>query len=141
MKSLLKYVLILIIPYLSFAQNTKDVGFLKDMKYLELATRINCDSTTGTTIEARICLNIELRKVDSIMLSDFNQFLKKIDNDSLKNVFKDYQANWESERKSISLLKCEGLDGGAEANTYMYSMIEHTKLRIKAIRKILEELY
>ena len=141
MKLLFKYTLILIIPCLSIAQNTKDVSFLKDMKYLELAPRINCDSTTGTTIEARVCLNIELRKVDSIMLSNFNRFLKKIDNDSIRKVFKTHQVNWESERKSISKLKCEGLEGGAEANIYMYSMIEHTKLRIKAISKILEELY
>lgn len=45
--------------------------------------KFNCDSTTGTMIEIKICANIELRRIDSIMLSKFNSLIDEIKTDNL----------------------------------------------------------
>lgn len=127
--------------FFGFSQNTKDIGFIKDQPYLKYEKHINCDSTSGTTIEQRICLNIKLRRVDSIMLSKFNRVLNKMENDSIKNVFKTHQHHWEAERKSIGMLKSEGYENSAEAIIYMYSMIQVTETRIMTLDILLEELY
>jgi uncharacterized protein YecT (DUF1311 family) len=141
MRFYLTILLLFILHFTGVSQNTKDVGFIKDMSYVEFAPRVKCDSPPETSIESRACLNIELRIVDSLMLSKFNQFLKKVNNDSLKAVFKVHQVNWEKERKSISIHKSNGFEGNYEAIMFMYSMLEQTKLRIKAINAIIEEPY
>lgn len=141
MISKIRYIFIFSFSLLCSAQNTKDVGFIKDQPYLKHAKHTNCDSTSGTTIEQRICLNIKLRRVDSIMLTKFNHVLNKIENDSLKNVFKAHQSYWEAERKSISMLKSEGYENSAEAIIYMYHMIKATEIRILTLNSILEENY
>ncbi|NRD21921.1 DUF1311 domain-containing protein [Winogradskyella litoriviva] len=122
-----------------FSQNTKDVGFIKEQTYLKYSEKVDCNNTSGSNFETRICLNIKLRRVDSIMLSKFDKFVNTVNNDSLKSIFLDYQKNWEAERKSISLLKSDGFKGHVEAIIYMSSMVELTKLRLKAIANILDE--
>lgn len=47
--------------------NKIDIKNLKNQSYLKLAKQINCDSTNGTTIEDRICANLELQKQDSLL--------------------------------------------------------------------------
>lgn len=44
-----------------------DIKNLKNQSYLKLISQINCDSTNGTTIEDRICANLELQKQDSLL--------------------------------------------------------------------------
>lgn len=133
------YILFCGFIFSGFSQNTEDVGFIKDQSYLKYAEKIDCNNTSGSNIERRICLNIELRKVDSTMLSKFNKFVNTVENDSLKSTFLTYQRNWESERKSVSLLKAKGLNSNLEAIVYMDSMLELTQLRLNALRFILEE--
>ena len=125
--------------FFGFTQNTKDVGFIKNQSYLKNTEDIDCNNTSGLNIEHRICLNIELRKIDSIMLSKFNKLIITVENDSIKSNFLDYQKNWELERKSMSLLKADGLNSNVEAIIYMSSMIELTELRLKAINYIYNE--
>ena len=76
MRFYLTILLLFILHFTGVSQNTKDVGFIKDMSYVEFAPRVKCDSPPETSIESRACLNIELRIVDSLMLSKFNQFFK-----------------------------------------------------------------
>ncbi len=132
-------ILFLVFHTFSIAQNTDDVGFLKDLHYMKGFEGIDCDNTSGSNLEHRICLNIQLRKVDSIMLAKYNNIINSINNDSIKTVFKTHQKNWEYERKSISLIKCGGLESNVEAIIYMHSMMELTKLRIKAFDYIIEK--
>jgi hypothetical protein len=128
-----------------FSQNTKDVDFLKNMSYLKNVSKhvkkCNLDSTSGSSIEQRICLNFELRRTDSLMLGKFKEVLNKIENDSLKAIVRKHQTNWEAERKNISMLKSYGLESNTEANMYMYYMIKLTELRILTLNYILEENY
>ncbi|WP_299366040.1 hypothetical protein [Winogradskyella sp.] len=130
-----------------YSQNTKDVGFIKDMPYLEYADRINCDSISGTNLELRVCLNIELREIDSIMLQNFNSFVKGIKEnefinakDSLMSVFEQQQLHWETKRKSVSQFKSDGYRGHTSGIVFMQSMIFFTRLRINEI-EYMQELY
>jgi uncharacterized protein len=114
---------------------------------MKFAKNINCDSTSGTNIEDRICLNIELRAIDSLMLLKFNTLLKEINKDnfvknkdSLVRIFKEQQSTWESKRKSVSLYKSDGFTANTEAIVYMQSMIFFTRLRINEIEYI-QQLY
>lgn len=135
------YILVFGLTIFCSAQNTKDVGFIRDQPYLKYAKHVNCDSISGITIEDRICLNIELRQVDSLMLTKFNEVLNMIESDSLKYVFRKHQTNWEAERKSISMLQSDGYENSAEAIVYMYYMIKATEIRILALNQILEKNY
>ncbi|WP_299524967.1 hypothetical protein [Winogradskyella sp.] len=133
------YILVFLFFINAYSQNTKDVSFIKDMSYLESANLVNCDSTSGSNLEQRICLNIKLRRIDSLMLSKFHSTLREIESDSLKNVFRENQTNWEIERKSISMHKSDGLESNVGANMFMHYMIKLTELRILTLNYILEE--
>lgn len=108
---------------------------------------IDCDSTEGTNFEYRVCTNIELQNIDSVMLSKFNSFLKDIENndfltkkDSLIAVFKTQQSSWEAKRKSVSRYKSDGYRGHTKGIVFMQSMIFFTRLRINEI-EYMHELY
>ncbi|WP_188372898.1 lysozyme inhibitor LprI family protein [Winogradskyella haliclonae] len=132
-------ILLFCFPVFSISQNTKDVGFLKDMPYLKY--KINCDSTSGSNIEHRICLNIELRKTDSLMLSKFNKYIALVDSDSTKIKLKDFQKAWEKERKILSQHMSDGLEGNSEAIIYMHSMLTITEHRIRTLDFLLEDKF
>jgi len=111
------------------------------MRYLEHANRIDCNNQEGIRIVNRICLNLELQKIDSFMVSRYDMLLKKLDDRmSFKHKLETHQNNWEQERKDISTLKSDGLTGNSEGISYLHSMVTLTKLRIKELEFILDTL-
>lgn len=143
------FILIFGLTFFCSAQNTKDVGFLKDLWYMKKIKghKFNCDSTTGTMIEIKICANIELRRIDSIMLSKFNSLIDEIktdnlikNNDSLISVFKQQQILWETKRKSVSSYKANGWEAHTHGIVYMQTMAFFTELRIREI-EYMQALY
>jgi uncharacterized protein YecT (DUF1311 family) len=117
------------------------MSYLKAVKAPNQNIKIDCNNTSGSNIEHRVCLNIQLRRTDSLMLSKFNKLLHKTESDSLKTILLDFQNNWEFQRKSISLIMADGLENNAEAIVYMHSMQKLTELRLLALNYILEEDY
>ena len=52
-----------------------DMMVIKNQSYLKLLRNINCDSTSGTTIEDRICANLELQRQDSLLQVELSALL------------------------------------------------------------------
>jgi uncharacterized protein len=149
MRFKLLYIFIFGLSFFGFTQNTKVVVFLKDLWYIKQLNgkTFACDSTTGTMIESKICANIELRQKDSVMLSNFNNFINYIKtndliekSDSLVSVFKNQQILWEAKRKSVSMYKADGCRAHTEGIIYMQSMTFFTELRIREI-EYMQALY
>ena len=58
--------------------NKIDMQNLKKQAYLIHAGKINCDSTTGTIIEDRICANLELQKQDSLLQLELGNLINEL---------------------------------------------------------------
>lgn len=122
----------------TFSQDISDAKRLGELDYMKYADNVNCDSTSGSNLEHRICLNLEFQKVDSILNVRFNSLLKNIENDSIKNEINNFQRLWIENRRIQSELISNGFQGHSIGIYYLDSMIKTTKRRIEDIEYIIE---
>lgn len=115
-----------------FAQDTSDASQLRSMEYMRFANRIKCNSQAGSTLDMRICLNLEFQKEDSVLNATFVMKLIPL-SDSLQTVLKQEQASWVLERRSLSKEAAEGFSGHVLGIFYLQSMIDITRKRIEAL--------
>jgi uncharacterized protein YecT (DUF1311 family) len=99
------------------------------MKY---AKRTDCNSTMGTTLEDRICLNLKFQQTDSIMNVKLKKMLHTIANDTIKT----YQNAWVHHRRMKSEIVSEGYRGHMLGIIYLGCMVETTMQRIKEIEEL-----
>ncbi len=140
----MKFILLTIIAVLFFpfhelySQDTSDAERLAALGYMKLATKINCDSTSGSNIEHRICLNLEFQKLDSILNKRFITLVQAINNDSIKRQIIQFQKSWVTNRRTQCRLISEGLQGHLLGIYYLGCMVETTRLRSKEITYLIE---
>jgi len=77
-----------------YSQNNEDFESLVKLEYMKITKGIDCENTTGTTIETRVCLNLKFQKYDSILNHRFKSYLEKVKNDTLKLKIKTFQEEW-----------------------------------------------
>jgi uncharacterized protein YecT (DUF1311 family) len=80
-----------------------NIQTLKNQSYLKLAIQINCDSTSGTIIEDRICANLELQRQDSLLQLELGNLINELQtvNDTVTIMkIKQTQEIWERYRYS-----------------------------------------
>ncbi|HCS19251.1 MAG TPA: DUF1311 domain-containing protein [Bacteroidetes bacterium] len=117
-----------------FSQDTTDASRLRMMSYMKYSDQVKCDSQAGSTLEMRVCLNLEFQKADSILNATF--VLKLIPlSDSLQTVLKQEQASWVLERRNTSKEESRGFSGNMLGIMYLQSMIEITRKRIEALKE------
>ncbi|WP_170853650.1 lysozyme inhibitor LprI family protein [Lishizhenia tianjinensis] len=78
---------------------------------MQYANKIDCDSTSGSNLEHRICLNLEFQELDSLMNNNFRELLQRTENDSIKSKLSDYQLTWVNNRRLQSELISGGYTG------------------------------
>lgn len=117
------------------AQDTTDVAYLKTMEYLKYAYLVDCDSSLGSTLEERICLNLEFQKQDARM----NQILMQILAKNLKeqDLFLSEHKEFIKRRRKESDAMSDGVIGNASGAVYLSKMLELTTERIALYQKIL----
>lgn len=120
------------------SQNHADSERLATLKYMEMTKGIDCENTTGTSIESRICLNYKFQKIDSILNLRLVSYLNKIESDSLKSQIKTYQEKWVLNRRLQSEIFSECLNSNALGINYLWSMINSTELRIQELELLIE---
>ncbi len=118
-------------------QDTTDVAQLKTMKYLEYANRVNCDSTSGSNLEHRICLNLEFQRIDSIMNLRLVSVLKSIENDSIKTEVIKFHEIWVKNRRFQSKFISNGMNGHMLGIYYLDCMVTTTNRRIEELEYLL----
>ena len=52
---------------LIFSQTQSDAERLANLDYMKRAEEVNCEQATGTSVEQKICLNLEFQKADSLL--------------------------------------------------------------------------
>lgn len=137
MNKLIGILFIVISAQQLYGQDTSDVQRLKQMSYMEYAGKINCDSTSGSNLEHRICLNLAFQELDSIMNNNFIQLLKRAANDTIKNKLREYQLIWVANRRLQSEILSEGYRGHLLGITYLHCMVETTRSRNRELEEIL----
>lgn len=137
MNKLIGILLIVLSSLQLYSQDTSDVSRLRKMTYLKYADQINCDSTTGSNLENRICLNLEFQELDSIMNHNFKELLNETENDSIKNKLREYQLIWVKNRRLQSEIISEGYRGHTLGITYLHCMVESTRSRNRELEEIL----
>ena len=130
-------ILLCFFQQIAFGQDHSDAERLSQLSYMQFSDRINCDSMNGTTLEHRVCLNLEFQKVDSIMNEKYIVHLKSIKNDSLKSEVISFHNKWISHRRLQSELYSEGYRGHMLGIAYLSCMVNLTKRRIEEIEFLL----
>jgi len=133
---LIFWALLLVEPF--FAQEISDAERLGRLDYMKYASKINCDSTGGSNLEHRICLNLEFQKLDSVLHVRYAFLLESLENDSLKEERKEFQKLWIENRRTQSELLSNGWKGHVLGIYYLDAMIRITKGRIEEIEDLIE---
>lgn len=120
----------------SVAQGTPDSERLAQLKYMEYADRINCDSLVGTSLESRVCLNLEFQRADSTMVSLFNAFVQQVEPVKLQQEFITYQEQWIEHRRRQSHWVSEGYQGHMLGIVYLNQMLTITEHRIAELKEL-----
>jgi len=122
-----------------FSQEISDAERLANLDYMKYADKINCDSTGGSNLERRICLNLEFQTVDSILKIRFNTWVNSIENDSIRHEINKFQSLWVENRRSQSELISKGFQGHSLGIYYLDAMVETTKKRISEIEYLIKK--
>lgn len=121
------------------SQDTSDVHRLKNLKYMSLSQNVDCNNTSGSNLDHRICLNLEFQELDSVMNKMFVRILNLLDNDSTRIELQRYQLEWVKHRRLHSQILSEGYQGHMLGVRFLYTMIRITRIRIGELATI-EEL-
>ena len=116
---------------------TSDANRLFALHYMELAPKVNCDSTGGSNLEHKICLNKEFQEVDSLLNMTFNKVLAELPNDSLKTILHEIQLDWITSRQEQAKIASSGYGGHILGIKYLSFMITATKGRIEELKEFL----
>lgn len=119
-----------------FAQFNKDAKYLANRSYMRYAKDIDCENSTGTTIEMRICLNLEFQEIDSTLNVQFNRLLKETTNKKQKRKYIKYQKSWIKHRKLQSQAAAKGYNGHMFGILYLETMIMVTQNRVEEIEYV-----
>ncbi|UKN00340.1 DUF1311 domain-containing protein [Paracrocinitomix mangrovi] len=122
-----------ILSYQALSQDTSDVYRLKNLEYMKLANRVNCDSTTGSNIEHRICLNLEFQEKDAVLNEVYTNFINTCESEEQKTIYQSYHDNWIIYRRKASEIESEGLESNMLGIYYLSTMIKLTELRTEEL--------
>mgnify|MGYP006170744663 CR=1 FL=1 len=134
----MKHLLIIIFctPLFLKSQISTDGERLNNMGYMKLSSKINCDSTSGSNLEHKICLNQSFQKLDSTLNSSYLQALNVIERDSLKTLFVKGQKQWLKNRHTQSFIRSEGYRGHLLGIKYLSFMVLTTQNRIEELKSL-----
>ena len=138
MKKLIVILIVAIFTCPAFTQDFSDSEQMKSQPYMIHAEKANCDNMDGNNAEHKICLNLEFQEKDSIMNTHFLDYVKKIENDTVKNSILEYQKVWVTNRRIESSLEAEGYSGHMLSIAYISTMIFITDKRIEELKYLIE---
>ena len=122
----------------ALAQDTTDAYLLKNQRYMiELAAKIDCENSSGTNAENRVCLNLEFQEKDSILNSKITEYLSKLSPDQQKT-FLELHNQWLIYRRTMSNIHSEGFQGHLLGIRYLSTMIDLTAIKTSEINLLLE---
>jgi uncharacterized protein YecT (DUF1311 family) len=119
------------------AQLTRDADRLKNLDYMvRLGSKINCDSTGGSNLEHKICLNKEFQKADSIVNVTYLESLNFVESDSLKKELIKIQTQWVKNRHTQAIIRASGYRGHLLGIRYLSYMLLATQNRNQELKTL-----
>jgi uncharacterized protein YecT (DUF1311 family) len=133
------FILLVLCSSSLFGQFTADAEHLIKLDYMQShAYKTNCDSTGGSNIEHKICLNKQFQKADSLLNVTYSLVISDLASDSVKKVFKDLQLVWVSSRRQQAKMVSTGYRGHMLGIKYLGYMLVATENRIRELKVFLE---
>ena len=120
------------------AQDISDADRLAKLEYMKNADKINCDNTSKSNIEHKICLNLEFQRLDSILNVRYNYFLNSITEETIRKKVTEFHYAWVENRRIQSELISKGLGGHSMGIYYLDCMVNMTERRIEEIEYLIE---
>jgi uncharacterized protein YecT (DUF1311 family) len=120
------------------AQDSSDAIRLAKLEYMENSDKINCDNTSESNIENKICLNLEFQRLDSILNVRYDYFLNSITEETIRTEVIEFHYAWVENRRIQSELISKGLSGHSLGIYYLDCMVNMTKRRIEEIEYLIE---
>lgn len=134
----LSLTLLLLHTYIGYNQDYSDSKLMKSQSYMQFDFNPNCDSLDGNNAHHKICLNLEFQKVDSMMNNTFVQYLTFIESESIRSEMINFQNNWVKNRRMVSTIEAEGLQGHMFSIYYISSMIFITEKRLEELEFLID---
>jgi len=119
------------------SQYHSDALRLSKMEYMKYAGRTDCNGDFNSSLEHRICLNLEFQKVDSLLNVNFKKVCEAIDEPSVKNQIIEYHESWIDYRRLQAKLVSKGYRGHMLGIVYLGSMVEMTKRRSQDLNDLI----
>jgi uncharacterized protein YecT (DUF1311 family) len=116
-----------------FAQYDADAKRLKAMVYMKYADKRNCNNPDASSLDHRVCLNLEFQKVDAILNKKFKQFIGQMEADSTRTKLIDFHKSWIEHRRFQSKRVATGYRGHHLGIVYLGCMVNMTKRRIEEL--------
>lgn len=132
--------LILLLFYTAFgySQDYSDAKRMKEQPYMQFDFNPRCDSLDGNNAQHKICLNLEFQKKDALMNKTFIEYLTSIKNDSIKTEIIKFQDVWVKNRRLVSTLEAQGLQGHMSSIYYISSMLFITEQRLEELEFLID---
>ena len=130
--------LLLLLSINVFGQYDSDALRLSKMEYMKYAERTDCqNSEFHSSLEHRICLNLEFQRVDSLLNVKFSKLCSTVEQPTVKKQIVEYHENWIEFRRLQSKLVSKGYRGHMLGIVYLDCMIKMTERRIKDVNLLL----
>ncbi|KAA3624619.1 MAG: DUF1311 domain-containing protein [Bacteroidetes bacterium] len=125
----------------AFGQYDADAVRLSKMEYMKYAQRTDCqNSEFHSSLEHRICLNLEFQKVDSLLNLKFTKLCSTLDEPTVKKQIIEYHENWIEYRRLQSKLVSKGYRGHLLGIVYLDCMVKMTERRIEDVDFLMKNI-
>ena len=128
---------LLILNHSGISQDTSDVYRLKNLDYMEHQDQVDCESHDGTSLDHRICINLEFQEKDAELNSVLTHYLEQCDSEDERNIQLNYHDEWLKYRRDMSSAKSEGYSGHLLGITYLNTMLNITIKRIEELNLLI----
>lgn len=124
-----------------FGQYDSDAVRLSKMEYMKYAQRTDCQNTEfHSSLEHRICLNLEFQKVDSLLNIKFKKLCSTLNEPTVKQQIIEYHENWIEYRRLQSKLVSKGYRGHLLGIIYLDCMVKMTERRIEDVDFLIKNI-
>jgi uncharacterized protein YecT (DUF1311 family) len=123
------------------------IDHIKQMEYMKLKDKVDCNNLPGDNLSERICANLAFQRSDSLLTLIYDSLLLKAKTyfiDSLEYKTTEMQKTWRAFRDQHCSVISDSYKGcGAchmRAIAYLHCLTELTEDRIRELRRLYEEL-
>jgi uncharacterized protein YecT (DUF1311 family) len=126
--------------FFSFCFSQGGIGHIKNMDYMKLKNKIDCNNLPGDNLSERICANLTYQRSDSLLVIMYNKVLAEQATDSARRYIISLQKEWRALRdKHCGMIHDDGGSGHVKAIAYLNCLTEMTDNRTKELKRLIAD--